>query len=391
MRSRTFFLLLTGLLLSSACGGSSTPLGPASLDTGGRTSAAAVVAGTVHSGAAGALRVEVVGTALNTTTNPAGQFRLSDVPPGNVELRFAGSGVDARLSLGVVAAGETITIDVQVSASSAQVRTDDRAGNTEVRVTGPVDRLTGTATAFTFLVGSREVRGSGQTQFTGEGPSAQGFANLRNGRTVEVRGALDGQVLVATRVHLDDEDAEADNDDDEDDEDDNEDDDDDEDEAELEGRIQSIDGRAPDLTLLVTNRTVRTSSATAIRRRGNVVGFNALTVEQEVEVKGRRRSDGSIDATRITLEDGEDEEDEGDDEDDDGQAEVEVEGSISALSATSGCPSVTFNVSSQRVFTDTATEFDKLACSGLANGSRVEVKGLRQADGRVRAKRVRRD
>src|SRR5262245_15051225 len=165
-------------------------------------------------------------------------------------------------------------------------------------VSGAVDRLSGTAASFAFFVGAREVRGNTQTEFS----SGSSFATLKNGRSVEAHGPVVDNVLAADRVTVngseegeghDDHGAPAD--------------DDDGDEAELRGDIQSVNGTVPNLTLMVAGQTVLTSASTVLRRRGNVVGFDALRVSGEVEVEGRRRADGVLLAQKITLEDDGDE------------------------------------------------------------------------------------
>jgi hypothetical protein len=62
-----------------------------------------------------------------------------------------------------------------------------------VSVSGAIDCLTGTVSAFSFFVSAREVRGNLQTQFAG----GSNFALLQNGRSVEAQGALTGSVLTA--------------------------------------------------------------------------------------------------------------------------------------------------------------------------------------------------
>ena len=57
------------------------------------------------------LRVSITGTALQTTTDGSGRFTLSGVPSGRVELRFEGSGIDARLELEGLQSGQTLNRD----------------------------------------------------------------------------------------------------------------------------------------------------------------------------------------------------------------------------------------------------------------------------------------
>ena len=249
------------------------------------------------------------------------------------------------------------------AAPTATSQGSSGSANAPLTISGAVDRLSGTAASFTFFVGAREVRGNSQTQFS----TGSSFTTLKNGRSVEAHGPVVDNVLAADRVALagDDDHGAVD-------------DDDDGDEAELRGSIQSVNGTAPNLTLMVAGQTVLASASTVVRRRGNIVGFDALRVSGEVEVEGRRRADGVLLAQKITLED-----------DGDEGREVELTGDISGLSAVSACPSIAFALPGGSIVTTSATEFDDVRCSALTNGQRVEVKGFREASGTVRARRVR--
>lgn len=249
------------------------------------------------------------------------------------------------------------------SAPTAIAQASTGSANTPVTVSGAVDRLSGTAASFAFFVGAREVRGNSQTQFS----TGSSFSTLKNGQSVEAHGPVVDNVLAADRVAIAGEDNHGAVDDD-----------DDGDEAELRGSIQSVAGTVPNLTLMVAGQTVLTSASTVLRRRGNVVDFDALRVSGEVEVEGRRRADGVLLAQKITLED-----------DGDEGREVELTGAMSGLSAVSACPSITFSLPGGSILTTSATEFDDVRCSALTNGQRVEVKGFREANGTVRARRVR--
>ena len=133
MASKTRVLLaasfLAVLVLSLArCGGSSTPTSPTS-------SSSAVVAGTVNrasGGAAAGLTVSVVGASASSAVQSSGAFELSGVPPGSVQLRFKDSTVDATAQLQNVTAEERIQIQVNVSASTATIVTEERSTTAKV-------------------------------------------------------------------------------------------------------------------------------------------------------------------------------------------------------------------------------------------------------------------
>ena len=65
---------------------------------------------------------------------------------------------------------------------------------------------------------------------------------------------------------------------------------------------------------------------------------------------------------------------------------IELEGRIESLSAS--CPSVTFRLEGQNVFTLPATEFKPVPCGLVINGTTVKLTGRRMSDGRVRADEI---
>jgi hypothetical protein len=112
------------------------------------------------------------------------------------------------------------------------------------------------------------------------------FARLQVGQVVEVRGSLqpDGSVLANSITIVEDPGEEV----------------------TARGIIASLTIPTPTsstgVTLTVAGRTIRTNASTVVRRRGDPAGFDRMRVGQEVEVKGLLQADGSILATRITLE-----------------------------------------------------------------------------------------
>jgi len=75
---------------------------------------------------------------------------------------------------------------------------------------------------------------------------------------------------------------------------------------------------------------------------------------------------------------------------DPGAARAEVEGTINAGSLTGSCAAnnLSFMVGTTRVVTNASTQFRDGTCASLAAGTRVEVKGTRQADNSILAAEV---
>lgn len=293
-RSQPFlFLLAAGLSVATvACGGGSSSMtGPDAPAAAIPPPAGATIAGTVQSGVASSpeigassvsdLRVSVTGTALQTTTDVSGRFTLSGVPSGRVELRFEGSGIDARLELEGLHSGQTLNVTVRVSGSSAS-RVDDNGSEVEIRA--KVDSVGSSS----LVVGGRTVRVDASTRLLGRNNEAIALSAFRSGDFVEVEGIpqSDGSLL-ATKVKLED----ADDDDGagngvgED--------------VEFTGTVSSLS------PLTVAGRTVKTDGSTRYLGRKNeaLSASDVLKVGNRVEVEGHTQADNSVLAKKIKLED----------------------------------------------------------------------------------------
>jgi len=382
--------------------------------------------------------VAVAGTALTAPVDGAGHFALANVPPGSVQLQLSGGGASATLPLGTVESSQTVDLVVSVTGSSAsidsQVRTGGAAeselegrvealppatasltftaagrlvktdGSTQfvdgstarsfsslaigmrvhvkgsssgdallarlvelqnsqadvpVEVNGIVSELGGSASDFQFKIGSTVVKGDGSTGFFGDGDKPDTFADLKNDLRVEVKGQQRNGFVYATRIHINAPDTTSPPEDTS---------------ASIQGTLTSIGGSVPALVLTVGSTTVRTSSSTTVKRRGDFQTLDTLKVGQTLHVVGTRKSDGSIDARLIEI-----------DDDATGGA-VEIEGSVGGLKGT--CPSVTFGINGYSIATNASTSFDGSACAALKNGDKVKVNGTRQSDGSVLATSV---
>jgi len=122
---------LIGVGLTS-CGGSTDLTGSSDAATiqgrvansGSAAAAAADDSVRKMSGNKNGIIVTVVGTGASTTTDAQGGFVIT-VPPGDVTLRFQGPGIDASLQIKGVAAGQTITITVNLSGSRAEIESEE--------------------------------------------------------------------------------------------------------------------------------------------------------------------------------------------------------------------------------------------------------------------------
>lgn len=170
------------------------------------------------------------------------------------------------------------------------------------------------------------------------------------------------------------------------------------DEREIEGIVTSVGAGS----FVVAGKTVTVTPATTYKLNGHTGLATDVAAGARVHVKGTATATGVI-ATDVFIQiaanapvpgagngngSGHGDDDADDDESDDDDAnEFEATGLVSALGGT--CPSITFTLNATRLSTSASTRF-VLACSSVANGVRVEVKGTRRADGSVAVTRVKR-
>ena len=139
-------------------------------------------------------------------------------------------------------------------------------------------------------------------------------------------------------------------------------------------------------TLTVRGTTVVAGSGALIRHGNRTLTMGDIHGGDHVQARGEM--DGAtLVAVEIKVQDtGRD--NDGDEDDDDDGDETELEGTISDLSSAGNCPAVTFMIGGRKVTTSASTTFDDVSCANLANNARVEVEGIKQADGSVLATRV---
>ena len=133
MHTLTRTLLVSLCVVTAACGGS--PTGPdSSGGPGGATIAgtAAIASSnksvnTLSGVPAAGLTVTIAGSNLSATANASGYFQINGVPTGNVRLQFRQSGVDATADVQNVSGQQLVTIEVQVSGSTATIVSDTRS------------------------------------------------------------------------------------------------------------------------------------------------------------------------------------------------------------------------------------------------------------------------
>lgn len=403
MRGQRLLTVLACLTLFVACGKSTSPTTPSSVSssTVASSSSGATISGAIVGGAstaaaghgpsasspaalvstatpASVITVTVVGTAISTTVGSNGTFTLTGVPAGDIQLRFTGPGVDSTVTISSVQTTETITITVNLAGGAAAIDNETRRGGADSQIEGLVTAIPPTTAGGSFMVAGTTVQTDTNTTFDQDG-TPKAFADIKVGLRVHVAGAPTSTGgFLATRVELQVEDTEpptspttpepTD--------------------ASVTGAITSRTGVAPALTLVVGTKTVHTNASTKLgggsetdavtSREGDqstTIDFSMLQVGVTIDAEGTLQSDGSILASRISIEGTV-------------STETELQGLIAGLTGT--CPAITFTIGTKTVTTDASTSFGT-ACSTLKNGTDVEVKGTVQTNGTIKASSVKQD
>ena len=285
---RSVFAAFAAVALA-ACGGSSNPTAPAPLPAGvAPAPQTAAIHGTVAggtstalfntpSGAGAGMTISVQGTSIQATTNGLGQFTLANVPAGTtVVLHFTGAGANAKLPLGTLGAGETVTITVAVEGD--QVAVQEKTQGNAKEIEGRIESIDGTTLrvrARTVMITPSTVIRRGETTMTP--------ADLIVGQRVHVRGTVAGEgdtaVTTATEIKVQNLDTTV--------------------PVNLQGTVSGLTGTAAAFELVVQGRTVKGDAATEFKG-GKSPSFDKLANGGRVHVKGTQQN-GFVQATRITL------------------------------------------------------------------------------------------
>jgi len=148
--------------------------------------------------------VTIVGTDITSLVDGQGDFELTGVPPGDVQLKFSNGGNSALITLSGVAAGDRIHIVVTLNGNNAKIDRDERDNDDDGEdsedneVKGSVSNLAGTCPALTFTVQSTKITTNSSTKFK------DSCSQIANGRRVDVEGTrqTDGSI-VASEVEVD--------------------------------------------------------------------------------------------------------------------------------------------------------------------------------------------
>ena len=304
LKQSAFVFVLAAACAAAACGGGNAELSPTGPSAGGGSSTSgATIIGRVNGGSglaqttstmgtssAAGLTVTIAGTTISTQVDGAGQFTLSGVPSGPVQLEFRGPGVNATITI-TVSGTEQIQIAVTVSGNSARVESQHNSGaNNRGEVRGRITAID--ATARTLRVAGTQVTVPADATIRNGSRQLQ-FSDLITGDNVEVRGTIDGATLRASEIKVESESRER--------------------LTEREGKVSNLSGTCPTLMFSVGQTRVTTTGSTYFKE-GKCSNVRNGT---SVEVKGEAEPDGSLRAVQVELDDDDDDDDDDDRDDDD--------------------------------------------------------------------------
>ncbi|MEP6593784.1 MAG: DUF5666 domain-containing protein, partial [Acidobacteriota bacterium] len=370
-------------MLLAACGGQgSSPTAPSSGTPGAASSATTVaISGTVRSGSSqlsvetgasvAGITVTVVGTAIKADVDGGGRFTLSNVPPGDVQLKFSGAGVDSTVTLTALQAAQTVTIIVNVSGGTAAVEAEQRVGGATQELEGRVESLPPTTAAGSLTVAGRSVLTTASTTFT-QGSAARTFADLQLGMRVHVKGTVSGTNFVSSQIVIQNTNTWV--------------------PVTVNGVIDSL-VTGPVFQFKVGSRLVKGDDLTEWFGTGNTAGSIALLSNgARVEVKGQQR-DGYIYAERIHVNAPGSGTDGGDTSGDSGDGQdtsASIHGKLTAVSG--AAPTLTLTVAGTTVTTTAATTVkrrgDVQTLAQLKLGQTLHVIGARQPGGALAARQI---
>ena len=181
--------------------------------------------------------------------------------------------------------------------TATEIKVQNTNTTLPVNLEGTVSGLTGTASAFEFVVRGRTVKGGAATEF--KGGRSPSFDKLADGDEVHVKGTQENGFVQATRINLqgndDDDDDDGDDDSEDDDSDDDDGEDDDGDEFEARGAVAGLSGACPAIAFTLNGTSIRATSSTEFKQ----IGCAAIANGTQVKVEGERQTDGSVIARQI--------------------------------------------------------------------------------------------
>jgi hypothetical protein len=144
------------------------------------------------------MEVTIVDTPITAAIEPDGSFTLKGVPPSDVVLRFTGPGIDAELSVGIVAESDRLDLGVKISGTTATLDHQLRTGSDNMTdADGPIVNITADTRRLGLSGSLIDVPAGAMIRRDG---AAIDFSELKRGDRVRVRGVKQeaGEITAAS-------------------------------------------------------------------------------------------------------------------------------------------------------------------------------------------------
>jgi hypothetical protein len=227
--------------------------------------------------------VRAANGSASAVTDGAGRFTLSGLRGGEVELEFERADIHARGRIALVAGAHT-TVTIAIVGDGIQTSPRGHAGEEIEGLVQAIDAGAGELTVLDQRLGAVTVLTDGAT-LVRRGNTTIPLDQIEVGNRVHVK-ALEQEdgTFLATQILLQGDHVGG--------------------SRSFSGNVVSID--AGDQSFVVranaTDITVETNGSTRFHRRGGQASFSDITVGSGVEVRGTLQGDGSVLATKVTIE-----------------------------------------------------------------------------------------
>jgi hypothetical protein len=255
-----------------------TMSGSAALNVAARFPLALSVAVPLASSSSSTVTVTIEGTNITSTVDGGGNFTLTNVPAGTVQLHFQGRGADAMLTIAGIQSDDNLQITVTLSGHDARLDSRNSSSNNRgVDVNGRIDSIV--VATRTLRVGSDTVVADNSTTIR-HGNQTFAFADLRVGDHIQVKGTRDGSTVRASEIKVETGDGEDDHDNNN---------------STAQGTVSGLGGTCPAVTFFIGSTKVTTSQSTQFED----VTCLTLANGTKVDVKGTRTNDGTLMAAKV--------------------------------------------------------------------------------------------
>lgn len=222
----------------------------------------------------------VVSTGQSAMTDAAGNFTLTGVASGDVDLHLKRSDFDVNVRI-TVPAGSTVAITISIVGSSAVVTSRGHAGE---EIEGLVQSTSPNLVVLDKRLGAVTVRTDSNTIIR-RGDTTIPLTQIQVGMRIHVKALLqsDGTYL-ATEILLQDEKVGG--------------------ESDVEGTVGTVNTTQKSFTVATDSGpvAVTTDSGTSFKKRGSTASFSDIVGGVLVDVEGTLQSDGSVLARKVEIE-----------------------------------------------------------------------------------------